>query len=119
MDDNFELLQEAIKEEFETLSQEKDEEKRKAIVSRIKELYSLRLKELEDRNDYEIRDDDKDIKQKQLDSQRREQNIKLGLTIGSTILSSIFLIGAFKFEEHGTFASWLTKSLFQKNVKIG
>lgn len=120
MRENEELLEYVIKEELQNLTTlEAGEEKSSAIDDLVK-LYKLKIEENKNQNDLmekvDARENEVLLKEKQLNQEKKNGFIKLGLEAAGIILPLVFyaawMTKGFKFEETGTYTSTTFRNLF-------
>lgn len=120
MRENEELLEYVIKEELQNLTTlEAGEEKSSAIDDLVK-LYKLKIEEDKNQNDLmekvDARENEVLLKEKQLNQEKKNGFLKLGLEAAGIILPLVFyaawMTKGFKFEETGTYTSTTFRNLF-------
>jgi parvulin-like peptidyl-prolyl isomerase len=114
------LLEYVIKEELQNLTTlEAGEEKSSAIDDLVK-LYKLKIEEDKNQNDLmekvDARENEVLLKEKQLNQEKKNGFLKLGLEAAGIILPLVFyaawMTKGFKFEETGTYTSTTFRNLF-------
>lgn len=120
MRENEGLLEYVIKEELQNLTTlEAGEEKSSAIDDLVK-LYKLKIEEDKNQNDLmekvDARENEVLLKEKQLNQEKKNGFLKLGLEAAGIILPLAFyaawMTKGFKFEETGTYTSTTFRNLF-------
>lgn len=118
-----ELLGEEIKSEIENLaSMKKGSEEHTNAVENLAKLYKLRIEELKNAREAELKerqiDDDAEIRGAQLAEDVKNQYIRFGLDVAGIILPMLFYASwmkkGFRFEETGTFTSTTFRGLFSR-----
>lgn len=123
MDEIKEMLDEEIKEEIENLSNfELGSNEASDAVDNLVELYKLKLDQMKMEKEFyeqtDARESEEEFKNIQIQEQRIDRYVKIGLETAGIVLPMIFYASwmkkGFKFEETGTFTSNTFRGLFQK-----
>lgn len=118
-----ELLGEEIKSEIKNLSSlKKGSDEHSEAVESLAMLYKLRIEELKNAREAELKerqiDDDAEIRGAQLAEDVKNQYIRFGLDVAGIILPMLFYASwmkkGFRFEETGTFTSTTFRGLFSR-----
>lgn len=118
-----ELLGEEIKSEIKNLSSlKKGSDEHSEAVESLAMLYKLRIEELKNAREAELKerqiDDDAEIRGVQLAEDVKNQYIRFGLDVAGIILPMLFYASwmkkGFRFEETGTFTSTTFRGLFSR-----
>jgi len=122
-DEIMELLGEEIKSEINRLSSlESGSEEHSTAVKSLAELYKLRIEEVKNAKEVELKeqqiDDDAEIRGSQLVEETKNRYLRFGLDVAGLILPLLFygswMKKGFRFEETGTFTSATFRNLFSR-----
>lgn len=117
------LLEEEIKAEIRDLSTlELGSKEKSTAIDDLAKLYRLRIEETRNEWDfsekYDARENDKQLKEDQLEEQVKDRYFRLGVEAAGIILPLIFYAAwmkrGFRFEETGTFTSTTFRGLFNR-----
>lgn len=113
-----ELLVKRIEDEFENLYSMEDGEDKQKAINNLVTLYKLKIEEEKIYAEYHEHCDKCDLGKAQLEEQKLDRWVNLGMQVGLAMLSivayDIWNRRGLKFEETGTITSPMTRNLLSK-----